>query len=99
MRGMVWVAGSRVETAAPGAAEESRTAWRSPVAPGVAFPDQTTGRRRGAPAPPAAPERAPARGFAANFGEGAGASRTRKLAWFTITWAGSESTLTMLREG
>lgn len=59
MRGMAWVepvssaawpprppgptAGSSVET------EDSRTAWRRPVAPGEDFPVHTTGRRRGPP--------------------------------------------------
>ncbi len=69
MPGIAWVAPASGPPWPPGppsgssvATEDSRTAWRRPVAPGVDFPVHTTGRRRGPPPARApAPDRAAAR--------------------------------------
>ncbi|GAA3488698.1 hypothetical protein GCM10018987_27810 [Streptomyces cremeus] len=122
---MSWVApASRSSDASRGrVAVESRTAWRSPPAPGSPgsdLPVHTTGvRRRPAAAPAAAPTAAPAplrapaplsagilavrssRAPRTTVGRALwlGASCTRKLAWLTMTCAGSQGTLTMLSAG
>ncbi|MEV8404888.1 DUF1707 domain-containing protein [Streptomyces niveus] len=114
-RGMTWVLpeapvsygppGTSARAAPVPLAEEFRTAWRSPVAPrspGADLPLQTTGaRRRAAPPPPPliAGIRAVSAVARAGLGRWLDASFTRKLAWFTMTCAGSQSTLTMLSGG
>lgn len=74
------------------------------ASPGADLPLQTTGARRRV-APAAATTAAPSTGarpgaFAGlERALGLGASRTRKLAWLTMTCAGSHGTLTMLSAG
>lgn len=73
----------------------------APRSPGSDLPLQTTGARRRA-APPGrliAGIRAVSAVARTGLGRWLVASFTRKLAWFTMTCAGSQSTLTMLSGG
>ncbi|GAA2938683.1 hypothetical protein GCM10010518_27140 [Kitasatospora cinereorecta] len=82
---------------------EFRTACRSPVAPGSPgsdLPLHTTGARLRPPAPlMAGILTGPAEATDRRRVRWPGASCTRKLAWLTMTCAGSLSTFVMLRAG
>ena len=77
MRGMTCVGGCRRSDRCR-RRRSSRTAWRSPLAPGADLPLHTTGALRRT----AVLEMT-------GFGSDLGANCTRKLAWLTMTWAGS----------